>query len=186
MEHTVELYKQAGTADDLLAGASSLKRRRRKRDSRLNKAEKKLLLPAKRDTSGEEDCDDSKSDMSEDEEANGLDDDVKDSDNDINKTALLVRSCDPRTSNTTGDQTTEGVYTVVDKTASLPRLNPTHECTAKGDHTENKTPLTKDGQNSCQETGKSEQQMYAYYVSVERLPEIQVNNVLHGFGISFV
>ena len=178
----MELYKQAGTADNLLAGASSLKRRWRKRDSRLNKAEKKLLLPAKRDTSGGEDCDDSESDsMSVDEEADDTNDGVKDSNNDIDEMASSVQSCDSRTSSITGDQTTEGVYAVVDKTSS-PRLNPMHEHTAKRNHSDNKTPLAKDGQNSCQEISKSvEQQMHAYYVSVERLPEIQVNEVLATF-----
>ena len=184
----MELYKQAGTADDLLAGAGSLKRRRRKRDSRLNKAEKKLLLPAKRDSSGGEDCDDSESgNMSLDEDADDPDDGVKDSDNDIDKMVSPVHSCDlSHTDAITGDQTTEGVYTVVDKTDSLPRLNPMHERTAKVNHFENKTALAKDGKNSCQENGKSvEQQMHTYYVSVQRLPEIQVNEV-YIFGISFV
>ena len=169
----MELYKEAGTADDLLAGTSSLKRRQQKRDSRLNKAEKKLLLPAKTDSSDGEDSNDSEgSNMSVDDDP---DDDIKGSGDDIDKVASPVRSCDSHTSSVTGDQTCN---TVVDKTASSPRHNPTHERTVKGDNSKNETPLAKDGQNSCQEIGKAvEQQIHAYYVSVERLPEIQVNEV---------
>ena len=185
VEHRVELYKQANTVDDLLAGTSSLKRRRLKRNSRLNKAEKKLLLPAKRDSSDGEDCDDSESgNMSVDEEVDEPDDGTKDSGDDIIEVASPVRSRDSHTSSITEDQTTEGVYIAVDKTASSPRHNATHERTVKSDRSENETSLAKDGQNSCQEIGKSlEQQMHAYYVSVERLPEIQVNEV-HFLGIS--
>jgi len=52
VERRVELYKQVGATNDLTVSANSLKRRWQKRQ-RLNNAEKKLLLPVKKDSSDE-------------------------------------------------------------------------------------------------------------------------------------
>ena len=166
----MELYKQAGTMDDLLAGANSLKGRRRKRDCRLNNAEKKLLLPAKSDSSDEEDCDDAsatKENMSIDEEVESPDDPED-----------LDKAGSPLSDTYSSNKPEEAVCAMDDATAPSASHNHTHECTAKVDNSENEASLAKDGHNLNQEIGKVlEQQIHTCnYISVDRLPEIQVSN----------
>lgn len=171
LEHRAELYKQAGTADDLLAGANSLKGRRRKRDCRLNNTEKKLLLPAKNDSTDEEDCDDTSAteeNMSINEEA-----DSPDGPEDLDKAGSP--SSDAQSRNKPEE---EVVYTMDDTTAPSASHNHTHECTGKVDNSENEVSLAKDGHNLNQEIGKVlEQQIHTCnYISVNRLPDIQVSD----------
>lgn len=175
VERRVELYKQAGTISDLIVGANSLKRRWRKR-GRLNNAEKKLLLPAKNDSSDEEDIDDNVIDDASENEVTNFDNATEDTSSDIdNVTSLVtVRGDNTHSNNGAEGQTPGAVYSMVDKSASLPSHNPTPDCTIKCDA--KKGTVTKDGHNFSQQTGKIlEQQIPTYYISVDRLPEIQVN-----------
>lgn len=168
----MELHKQAGMADDLLAGTNSLKRRWRKRNVKLNSVEKKLLLPAKGDSTDEEECDESvMDDMSVDEESVS-----PDYLEDLGKAAMESPN-DTSSSDKAKGQAGDIVYAAVEKIASSPSHNPTHECTVKAVDSKNEASLAKDGHNFDQEVGKDlEQQIHtSYYVSVDRLPEIQVN-----------
>ena len=165
---------------DDLAGTSGSKRKWRQRNNSKLKTEK-VLFAAKNDSSDEESCDDSKTvDVSVDEEYDDPNDAIEDSGSYGDRNASPIRSCDPHINNMTRGSQVEDVCSTFDKTASSPSHNPTHGCTAKAGHSMNETPPAKDGQNSSQEISEAlEKQIHTYYVSVERLPEIQVNKVLH-------
>ena len=169
LEHRVELYKQAGTADDLLAGTNNSKGRRRKRNCRLNNAEKKLLLPAKTESSDEGESDDTSAaeNMLVDEEP-GSPEDPQDFDEAASPSSDAQDSSKPE----------EVVYAMDDTVVHTASHNHAHECTVKVDDLENKTSPAKDGHNLNQEIGKVlEQQVHTCkYISVNRLPEIQVSD----------
>lgn len=153
-------------SNELLTTASSLKRRRQKREGKLNNAEKRLFLPAKDCSSGEdEDCEESATDnMSVDEEIGNPDDsqDIIEETTPSDNYNVNEAECE-----------TELVYSTLEETVPSSSHNPTHEYTVRGDDSKKETALTKDGHG--QEVGKVlEKQISTCYVSVDRLPEIQV------------
>jgi len=176
VERRVELYKQVGATNDLTVSANSLKRRWQKRQ-RLNNAEKKLLLPVKKDSSDEEDVDDSVTDLDDvsESEAGNSDNAAEDSSNDMdNVTPLLTIRDDILSNNGAEGQTAGAVYSTVERPASSPSHNPMPDCTVKTDA--KKETVAKDGHNFCQQTDKAlEQQVPTPYISVDRLPEMQVS-----------
>ena len=164
---------------DHLAGTKDSKRKWRQRNNR--RRTEKVLLPAKRDSSDEENCDDSETvDVSVDNECDDPNNVAEDFGSYSERDASPIRSCDLHIDNKAGVPTVHCVYSPVGKTASSPSHNSTHGRTAKVGHSTNETLPAKDGQTSGQEIGMAlRKQIHTHYVSVERLPEIQVNKVLH-------
>ena len=180
VQRRLELHKEAGTADDVLASTNGLKRKwQRRRGARLNSAEKKLFLPAKTDSSDDEEFDKGSSEtenMSINEGANSPEGTGGDT---ASPTTL---PSDPHNSNKSKTHTTELVYDMADITASLAsQKNLTHQHKVKGEDSMNAAMLaTKDGHGIRQEIDEVlEQQVHTcHYISVDRLPEIQVNKML--------
>ena len=173
VEHRIKLYQQAGAATDTLAGVNSLKRRWHKR-VKLRNVEKKLFLPVKNDSSDKEDVEDSNSDdMSVNEEAVNPGSIGEDSNNDNLEDVVLSVTSETTSSNE--GKSTEAVYSTVGKPAPSSNHSLVHQRTSQGDVKNETAFATVNGQGFNQQIGNAlDQHVPTYYVTVDRLPEIQV------------
>ena len=163
------MYRQVDAANGLITDDSSLKWNRKKR-RKLNKIEKRLLVPKNDQTSDESDIEDSIT-----VEGN-LEDDVGPSDVNVSLNTTNQGSSPPEVTSNTVDIPVKDVVVLhsIDSTLKL-NYNASHDCTVMGDATYGVV-LSKDGLDLCQQTVKEIMKPLPVnnYVSVNRSPEMQV------------